>query len=353
MKKLIPLICTLTSLFTIVGRSPFRKKDKDMPKITLGWKHSKKFVTHTNWAYTEYPIFTSFNKEYFYSHLLPKGNIPDMHNPAESYDCHALNAIVENLLKEIKKEKKQFTDFKLLQDKNFNYKIPCGLLVLQFKNYPFVLKLFMETPKTFSDPYCKGFETQFFFYMSGGMNRHVAGLTRVKNLEIVNNQIESNPRWKGKITTPRKWFWLPKRARWMHINGYNIGGKKEISTIMPGTYAIIADTLDTTEEAPMLSAQQRSELIMELCMDLHLFVDPHSDNFVIKQNQATNDYQISIVDTEHFPSMVGLKEEPFFNNHLEWFLYLGAKYFQDAFLQTKNDRREAQQLGISPCALKW
>ena len=353
MKKLT-FLCTLLTLVPLAGRSPFRKKDKDMPKITIGWKHSKNIVTHTNWAYTEYPIFTSFNKDYFYKNLLPKSNITDIHTPTESYDSQTLNSLIEKLLKEIKKGKKQFTHFKVLQDKNFNYKVPCGLLVLQFKDYPFVLKLFMETPKTFSDPYCKGFETQFFFYMSGGMNRHVAGLTRVKNLEVVKKEIENNPRWAGKITMPRKWYWLPKRPRWMRINGYNIGGKKEVSTLMPGTYAIIADTLDTKEDAPMLSAQQRSELIMELCMDLHLFVDPHSDNFVLKYNKETNEYHISIVDTEHFPSMVGLKEEPFFNNHLEWFLYLGAKYFQDAFLQTKNSRRSTQQLHheINPCTLK-
>ena len=91
---------------------------------------------------------------------------------------------------------------------------------------------------------------------------------------------------------------------------------------------------------------------MQLCMDLHLFVDPHADNFVIKYRPATDDYSISIVDTEHFPSMVGLKEEPFFNNHLEWYIYLAAKFFQDAFLQTKKARRKAQKL-FNPCALQW
>ncbi len=352
MKKLISFIYALLIFCPLVARSPFRKKDKDMPKITIGWRHSKKVLTHTHWAYTEYPIFTSFNKEHFYDHILPTDTISGMNNHTQLYDCHIMSALIEDLLKELRKGKKQFTHFRLLQDKNFNYKEPCGLLVLQFNDYTFVLKLFMETPQTFSDPYCKGFESQFFFYMSGGMNRHVAGLTRIKNLEVVNHQIDAHPRWQGKITTPRKWYWLPKRPRWMQINGYNIGGKKEISTLMPSVYAIIADTIDTKEEAPLLTAQQRSELIMELCMDLHLFVDPHSDNFVLKHQQATDDYHISIVDTEHFPSMVGLKEEPFFNNHLEWFIYLGAKYFQDAFLQTKNDRRTAQ-LEINPCALKW
>lgn len=353
MKKVVILTLILLSLFLPTqARSPFRKKDQNMPNITIGWKNSRKTISHTNWAYKEYPIFTSFNKDYFYQHLLPTDVINDIHNPEQWYDSRAINSLIEELLRELRRSKKQFTHFKVLKDKNFNYKERCGLLILQFKDYPFVLKLFIETPKSFIDPYCKGFENQFFFYMSGGMNRHVAGLTRIKNLEIVNNQIENHPRWKGKITTPRKWYWLPKKPRWMRINGYNIGGKKEISTLMPSVYAIIADTIDTTEDAPLLSAQQRSELVMELAMDLRLFIDPHSDNFVFKQNKETNDYHISIVDTEHFPSIVGLKEEPFFNNHLEWFLYLGTKYFQDAFLQTKNDRREAQYK-INPCALQW
>jgi hypothetical protein len=356
MKKIKLFIFVLFILpLNFIARSPFRKKDRDVPKITIGWKHSKKTISLANWVLTEYPIFNVFNgpgHNYFYKHLLPTDSINDTNNPERLFDCYALSSCIEHLLKELKKHKKHYMHFMVLQDKNFNYKQKCGLLVLQFKNYPFVLKLFMETPKSFIDPYCKGFENQFFFYMSGGMNRHVAGLTRIKNLELVKQQIDVHPRWNGKVKTPRKWYWLPKKHRWMKINGYNIGGKEEISTLMPSIYAIIADTIDIKEDAPLLSSQKKSELIMELCMDLHLFVDPHADNFVIKHQKDTDEYHLSIVDTEHFPSIVGLKEEPFFTNHLEWFLYLGAKYFQDAFLQTKNDRRSAQHK-INPCALKW
>lgn len=356
MKKVILLIVAFFTFSSdLVARSFFRKKDKDIPQITIGWKHSKKTISLTNWALTEYPIFNVFSGagyDFFYNHLLPTDFVNDIHNPEKPINCRALNSCIELLLKELRKHKKEYAHFVVLQDKNFNYKQRCGLLVLRFKNYPFVLKLFMETPKSFIDPYCKGFENQFFFYMSGGVNRHVAGLTRIKNLELVRQQIDDHPRWNGKVKTPRKWYWLPKRHRWMKINGYNIGGKDEISTLMPSVYAIIADTIDTKEDAPLLSYQKKSELIMELCMDLHLFVDPHADNFVIKHQKDIDDYHLSIVDTEHFPSMVGLKEEPFFSNHLEWLVYLGAKYFQDAFLQTKNDRRTAQ-LKVNPCALKW
>jgi hypothetical protein len=353
MKNFIILIFTFLALFSDAeaARSPFRKKDKNEPKITIGWKGFKKGISRRNWAYKK-SMFTMFNREYFYSHLLPKKYMPDAHDPEKSIDCRELNRLIEKLLKEVKKHKKEYTDFEILKDKNFNRNEPCGLLIVKFKNHPFVLKLFMETPQTFIDPYCKGYENQFFFYMSGGMNRHMAGLTRVKNLELIKKQIDENPRWKDKIITPRKWYWIPKRPHWMEIRGYNIGNEKEISTLMPSVYAIVADTLDTNEDAPLLSFQRRSELVMELCMDLQLFVDPHGDNFIVKYNESTKDYYISIVDTEHFPSLVGLKEQPFFNNHLEYYVYLGAKYFQDAFLQTKLDRKNAQ-CSISPCALNW
>jgi hypothetical protein len=329
------LILTLNGC--LISRSPFRKKDKNLPTITIQWKGSKKSISRGNWAYQEL-LFTIFNHDYFYDHLFPED--------------HALNKIIEKLLKEIKKQKKEYKDFEILKDKNFNYKEQCGLLILKFKDHPFVLKLFIETPKTFIDPYCKGSDNQFFFYMSGGMNRHLAGLTRVRNLELIKEEIDRHDRWKDSIITPRKWYWLPKKQRWMEIKGHNIGNEKEMYTLMPSVYAIVADELDTKEDAPLLSLQKRSELVMQLCMDLQLFVDPHGDNFIVKHTKEADKYTISIVDTEHFPSLVGLKEQPFFNNHLEYYVYLGAKYFQDAFLQTKFDRIEAQNY-ISPCALQW
>lgn len=351
-KKAVIAFCIFFTFASVISaRSPFRKKDKDEPTITIRWKGAKKGISRTNWAYKK-SLFTTFNHDYFYSHLFPQHYVTKNNSCQDKIDCRILNKAIDNLMREIKKQKKEYTDFIILKDKNFNRKERCGLLILKFKNYPFVFKLFMETPQTFIDPYCKGPDNQFFFYMSGGMNRHIAGLTRVRNLELVQQQVENHPRWKDKIITPRKWYWLPKKPRWMQIDGHNIGTEKDVSTLMPSTYAIIADVLDTQEDAPALSLQKRSELVMQLCMDLQLFVDPHGDNFVVKYNQISNDYTISIVDTEHFPSLVGLKEQPFFTNHLEYYVYLGAKYFQDAFLQTKFDRKEAQNC-VSPCALQW
>jgi hypothetical protein len=353
MKKVILSFLALFMLCEhLEARTILRKKDPNIPEITIGWKNSKKRITRSNWAYKQDPIFTSFNEPYFNSHHIPADTIPAKNDPNTLYDCRTINKQITHLLSEIKKGKKRYAYFDILKDKNFNHSQRCGLIILRFKNYPLVLKLFMETPKTFIDPYCKGFENQFFFYMSGGMNRYFLGFTRVKNLEMVKEQIENNARWKDLVMLPRKWYWKPKKTRWIEVKGKNIGDTKEITTQMPSVYAIIADELDTKEDAPLLSSKEKSKLIMELCMDLRLFVDPHADNFVIKAIPDSTDYSINIVDTEHFPSVVGLKEEPTFTNHLEWYLYLGTKYFQDAFLQTKYDRREAQYRP-NPYKIEW
>jgi hypothetical protein len=352
MKKVAILIFALLASFAFIeaARHRCRKKDPDIPTITMSDKKSKKVVS--NWALHKYPLCTAYNAEHFNSHKLPTDTITAVNDPQTLFDCKRINKLINQLLREVRRGKKRYAHFTLLQDKNFSYKKKCGLLIVKFNNFPFVLKLFIETPQTLVDPYCKGFETQFLFYLAGGADRHVGGLYRIKNLELVKELIDNHPRWKDKVITPRKWHWIPKNPRWITIKGENFGNEKTITTTIPGVYAIIADAIDTEEDAPLLSIREKSELIMQLCMDLHLLVDPHADNFVIKQIPNTNDYTISIIDTEHFPSMIGLKEEPFFNNHLEWYLYIGAKYFQDTFLRTKQDRRESQNF-VSPYAIKW
>jgi hypothetical protein len=350
-----PLIIIFSLFFwtSLTPRSPFRKQDPDKPEIRTSWSNSFNQIRHSNWVFRRYPLFETFNKSFFNAHLLPKTTILDKHDITKKYDCLLLDKLINGLVVEIKKYKKKYTHFRVIQDKNFNYKKKCGLLVLKFNDFPFVLKLFMETPKTLLDPYCKGFENQFFFYMSGGNNRHIAGLTRVKNLALIQEQLSQYSHWKDIIITPRKWYWIPKKPCCIRIVGKNIEKEKEIRTEIPGIYAIIADELDTKEELHTLTYQEKSELIMKLCMDLHLFVDPHADNFIVKYKPTSDTYTISIVDTEHFPSMVGLKEEPFFNNHIEWYLYLGAKFFQDAFLQTKDARLAYDCQHYNPLNITW
>ena len=272
---------------------------------------------------------------------MPQKPITFRNNPSRTVERKTLIKLIEALLLEIKHKKRRFTHFTILKHSNFNRRKQCGLLVLKFKDYPFVLKLFIEQPKTFVNPHCKGSENVFFFYMAGGSNRHIMGFTRIKNRELVTNELEKHPRWDHRVHMPRKWFWLPEDTKWLEITGSNMKNTN-LKTLIPGTYAIIADAIDLDREVHIPGKEKRS-LIMHLCNDLHLFVDPHMDNFIITYDHSKQEFTIVIIDTEHFPSVVGIKEEKHFSNHTEWFLYLAGKCFSDIYLRSKKDRITAQK----------
>lgn len=330
----------VSSIFS-KSRSPHRPKKPSLPRLSVCWEGESQKYYHSDSHFKEYPIFHVCNMNYLNKHLLPSTPISFKNNPDQHVDGTIISNLVEELLNEIKAGKKQYKHFTVLQRKNFTLRKQCGLLVLKFNDYPFVLKLFMENPKTFLNQHCKGFENIWFFYMSGGVNRHVVGFTRLKNREHIIHELTKLPRWANRVYMPRKWFWLPKENNMLHIEGQNIGTHKTIETKMPGTYAIIADAIDFQQEAP-LPQKEKNALIMELCNDLRVFIDPHEDNFLIRYNQQKKEYDIAIIDTEHFPSIVGIKEEIQFKNHRQWYLFLVNKCFHDAFLRTKDQQKYAQ-----------
>jgi hypothetical protein len=319
--------------------------DLEIPQITTQWLGSSNGFTIKNSHLEEYPIFR-FNVEDLYQYKLPTGPITFGNNPHKAVLGNILAQLIEKLIQELHEHKKEFTDFVVLQNKNYNGKLNCGLIVLKFKEYPFVLKLFIELPETFANPFGKGIEQMCFFYMAGGANRHITGLTRIKNAIIVNNKIATLPQWAGCVETPRKWLWMPNQLKWLEIIGHNIGGKKEIRTILPSIYAIVADAIDMQHQYKM-PTKQKKHIVMQLCNDLDVFIDPHYNNFTFLPNTNplstnTRPYKIIIVDTEHFPTIVGLKKKKSFRNHHSWYLYLGSKCFKDTFLRTKRERRYAQ-----------
>src|SRR5579864_9466036 len=140
-KVIISIIIPLLVCMHMDGRSPFRKKDPNTPEIIISWKNSPIEIKHANWVYKKYPLFNAFNKNFFYGHLFPKQSIPAQAPSERSFDAAILDKAVNNLVGEIKKHRQTYTDFEVLKDRNFNYKQKCGLLILRFKNYPFVLKL--------------------------------------------------------------------------------------------------------------------------------------------------------------------------------------------------------------------
>lgn len=322
----------------ILGRSVHRPKEKNIPKIETHWlgQTSPSYVLHSSHL-EEYPIFKTFNKVFFQENMLPNRNISYRYAPQKSVPGKKIKRLVESLINEIQKKKKRFSDFEVLCKKDFNHSKRSGLIILKCKHHPFVVKLSIENPKTFVQYRSKGFIPTFCFFMAGGVNRHLVGFTRIKNLHIMQKLIADSSEWANRITFPRKWFFLPKQARWIEIVGTNIGTKKTQKIAVPGTYCIISDWIDAQRKTSVFNRNDR-KTCMKLCNHLGLAIDPHINNFMIESGTG----KIAIVDTEHFLTLVGIKEKMKFRGYFSWGLYLAGKCAKAMFLRDKATRKRAQ-----------
>jgi len=329
------------------SRSPLRTKEALSPSITVKWANQRQGKSYciTDSHIEEYPLFTVFDKKKFESNLIPHAAIPYRDNPTINIHGDTLSSLCHDLIREVFQKKKKFTHFTIIQKKNFSRRHKCGLLVLKFKDYPFVVKLFIEDPKTFINYWWKGFEPVFFWNMGRGAGRHLSGLTRIDNKKNIQTRLTANPFIDHifgyndiTIEMPNKWFWVPKNNRYIQIDGKNIGNGKSLSTRLPSIYAIIADAIDIKNETN-LTAEQSKQISIELCNHLDLIVDPHATNFIFKQDPHTKKLTIIIIDTEYFPIMVGLKEKKKFKSYEEWYLFLSGKCFKDMFCRTKDERK--------------
>ena len=317
--------------FVSLPRTVYRPPDPCMPYITVNWVNDKTTYKLSSYHLDEYPLFELFDKNYLEKHQLPK-IISPRYKPETKIETAKLSTLIEEVLQEIAQGKQQFKNFKILTCKDFNFKTKYGLIILKFKDYPFVVKLFIETPQGFVRPFDKGIEPIFFFFMGRGASRHLSGFTRLKNREYIKAHLEKSP-WATVVDVPRKWYWLPSNAKWIEIKGFNFK-KRNITTQFPGTYCIIADAIEA-ERIPSLWNNNDKKLALNICNYLDLWVDPHMKNFMFeKQTQ-----KFVIVDTEHFPSFTGLKEKIKFNSYLSWYVFLAMECFKTTFLQTKLERR--------------
>ncbi len=350
----VTTIFSVLSTFSLIGRHPFRLPNPDFPVITVAWNtNSKTYSLRTPYVRL-HPLFT-FKTEDFNEYVLPE-KISYLNNPEKFMYHEHLSDLIEQASHEIKQRKKsikknkQLKHFKVLQHKNFNYKKSCGLIVLKFNDYPLVVKLFLEQPSTFLDFRATGIEPTFFFYMGGGANRHLSGFTRIKNREAIIDKVKQLDRWRNYVTFPRKWFWFPRKQKNMILRAHNLAGHDTIQTKIPGVYAVIADEIDMKRDVAEIPHKTKSKMIMQLCNDLDMFIDPHEKNYVFSKDTHSGRFKISIVDTEHFPTMVGILKEKNFRNHSHWYIYLAGKCLHDMYLQTKRDLFNAQNK-ISTLAL--
>lgn len=324
------------SLSIVAERSAYRPKDPRLPSITISWSDKKDSKKHTLTSrYLEgYPFFQIFDLSHFNEHLLPMGAIPFRYEPEKSVCGTKLALLVDELIEELHQRKSCFAHFEVLRDRDFNHKRMSGLFIAKCKDYPFVIKLFMENPESFVHPYRKGIVPTFFFFLSGGINRHLSGFTRIKNAEAFRKIVQSDPEWADLVDLPRKWYLLPTATRWLTIQGQNMGSKNIRSIDIPATYCIVADAIDIERSMSMMNKSDRT-VSMRLCNKVHFSIDPHIDNFMFERKQPGKKQLIVVVDTEHFPSLVGLKDvNRTYTSQFAWYRDLVIKGFKDTLFKT-------------------
>jgi hypothetical protein len=338
------LIISLLFFSTSLARSIYRPKNNFTPYIvvtssdpdlTEEWTHKKtnrSYILHSDYLQLT-PIFTTFDRDLFEQWQLPKNtNISFRQNPDVSVSSNTLEALAETAISEIKQKKKEFTHFTILKKRDFNYRTKSGLLVLKYKHYPFVLKLLIEHPNTFVEPFSKSLETGAMFVIGGNL-RHLSGFTRIPNLYFTRDILYQDKTYRALLDFPRKWFWEPEKTAWLNIEWKHVSNKQHFKTSFPCIYGVICDFIIPDENQPEKSLKRLS---IEISNHLNFLLDPHEGNAV--REKDTN--KIVIIDTEHFPTMLGLKTKMYAKNYFNWLLQLSMKYVETRFCRNKKERNK-------------
>jgi len=327
----------IQGMVAFAGRSPWRPKDPLHPHITAWGPFDNTPYMLRDYCLEYHAIFCKFNRQDFDTYRLPQGPISYRYDAQQSVDGSYLGHLAEKLIIEIQMERKQYTDFTVLKKSDFNSRMRSGLIILKYKDYPFILKLFLKTAESFVQQH-EGIIPKFLFRMGGGTNRHLSGFTRIPNLHNIQELLGQSDYWSTRIDTPRKWYWAPDPIPWITIEGTNIGNHGPCKTMIPGIYGLIVDAIDAERQFSLQSKEDR-EFCLHLSSYLGNCLDSHVDNLLVEKGTG----KIVIIDTEHFPTMVGLKEPLIFESYPSWYLQLSKKCVMDNFMKDKGQRRAAQE----------
>jgi hypothetical protein len=328
-KKLWALAITI-SLFVYQTPSEANKHSHHLPELATQWVGETDYEPYKFKAQhlRAQPLFYSFDKAYFDNHMLPTGPISFRNKPDQAVHSEQLTCEIEGLLEELRQGKKEFTNFTVLKDREFNQKEFAGLVVLKFKNYPFVLKLFAENPYSFLHPENKGFRHGCMSKMTGGLNRYLAGFSRISNLEFAQHYIETIEDLPMKLDFPRKWFWQPTNNRWFEVAGTNFADVNQpLKVELPEVYAIIADEIVCHKRLSQIK-KTHGRTIFKLCQEFKFHIDPNMKNFRLEDGTQ----KLVLIDTEHFPTVLGFTGEISADNYLSLHIKMGLKAIYDCWI---------------------
>lgn len=327
-------------LSTVINpRDVRRRSAAHIPGISTRWVDDSTVYTLRHPNLELGPLFSHYNPHYLAHYTLPENLIEPRFPNTEPIVGAEIYRLLEDLVARLQENTRYlFThpDFIVLKNKDYNPRTHSGLVILRFKRFPLVVKLFMETPSTFVAPFSKGFEPSIFFMMGGGINRYLSGYARIENASYILDQIRKDVRWSSCCDVPRKWIWQPRQQRFFVLQSHNLGSYDRVITL-PAVYGIVCDAIESDESFKILNKKHRKRAL-EFAHYLGIRVDPHIDNFMIEKGTG----KLVLVDTEHFPTMVGLRQSFEFNSYLEWYTKLSWKGFFDCFGRTKSERKRLQ-----------
>jgi hypothetical protein len=298
-KNMVGNIITLfvLSMSTLFAHSPHCKHK--LPELYTKWVGTTQETHFIRAAYLKPHIFSIFNPTDFEKYQLPSGSISYRNNPELSVSTQELSSAIEHAVQELR-EGKTPTQFAVLKDKEFNRKNVSGSLILKSKAHPFVVKIFIENPRSFLTPYENGFQHAVMHRITGGVNRYLAGFSRIENLERVKSQV-AQLNIPMELDFPRKWYWKSSAAPWFEVRGAQFDGK-EYRMELPSVYAVVADHIESSHTvADMRRLHRRNMFAIFKAYDFE--IDPNTKNFVIEDSSQ----KMVLIDTEHFPTVIGQK----------------------------------------------
>lgn len=333
MVKKIVLVIVFSLSGILAARSIHRPERKHIPEIITRWQDAPQTYHLKNWYLTEHAIFHLYDEQYFKEHLLPQEEISFRNEPKRSVSGEKLQEMIDELVYEILARKRCFMHFRILKQEDFNWNEPAGMLAFKFNEYPFVVKLFLETPQSFVKPYSKGWRPSFFFIMGGGVHRYLSAFTRIPNLEYIRKKIDESPYWREQTDTPRKWYYLPDDVAWFQVWGKNFSPCTTPYIELPSVYGIVADAI---EGEPLKKHKERDRTFgIRLAQYLGNALDAHIDNFIVER--ATG--KVVIIDSEHFITTTGISPNLRYSRYTKWYLKIVWKATKDLFFRGKRTRR--------------
>jgi len=258
-----------------------------------------------------------FDKVFFEVNSLPRNFVSYRYDPCKQVSGAELQTMVEGFVDEVIQKKEPYKNFTVLQKRDFNQEDGLGLLILKCKKHPFVIKFFRESREGLFGCSSRGFVANILSHMNGGVSNHMIGFSRIKNLEFIKNKIVQDSELKERLSTPRKWFLLPKQNRWLEISNDDGQSVKQILKI-PDTYCIVSDFVEG-ERASFFNSNHR-DICMAISNEFKNRIDANPKNFLFESRTG----KVAIIDTENFLVMTGTQKGTF-PSYLSWVASLTTK----------------------------